>query len=215
EGSFNLNSTTEDKEDEVHDVRPSRPMGRDQAKRKGEAPMSPPSSADGVDVVNEYAMVNDPCNVQRGQNMIELLQIKKLELELKAKELEIRQMDQLLLNPLYLRIALITEYLVNISKRHTFWSLNEDILKITVLTTNTPYPSRKIWRIHAYTYQRPQRKQVQYAVSRKGNTSYSSYTGIQYSVEDIKRGPYSKKLQYVVSNTCIRRIDTDRAGFTP
>ncbi|GJX77048.1 hypothetical protein Tco_0323859 [Tanacetum coccineum] len=36
------------------------------------------------------------------------------------------------------------EYLVNISKRRAFWSLNEDILKITVLTTNTPYPSRKI-----------------------------------------------------------------------
>ncbi|GJU27397.1 hypothetical protein Tco_1166018 [Tanacetum coccineum] len=36
------------------------------------------------------------------------------------------------------------EYLVNISKRRAFWSLNEDILKITILTTNTPYPSRKI-----------------------------------------------------------------------
>ncbi|GJW66221.1 hypothetical protein Tco_0120645 [Tanacetum coccineum] len=43
----------------------------------------------------------------------------------------------------------ITEYLVNISKRHAFWSLKEDILKITVLTTNTPYPSRKIRRIAA------------------------------------------------------------------
>ncbi|GKB38309.1 hypothetical protein Tco_0883251, partial [Tanacetum coccineum] len=36
------------------------------------------------------------------------------------------------------------EYLVNISKRRTFWSLNEAILKITILITNTPYPSRKI-----------------------------------------------------------------------
>ncbi|GJU80530.1 hypothetical protein Tco_1282895 [Tanacetum coccineum] len=36
------------------------------------------------------------------------------------------------------------EYLVNISKRRAFWSLNEDILKITILETNTPYPSRKI-----------------------------------------------------------------------
>ncbi|GJV96208.1 putative reverse transcriptase domain-containing protein [Tanacetum coccineum] len=60
---------------------------------------------------------------------------------------------------------IITEYLVNISKRHAFWSLNEDILKITVLTTNTPYPSRKIRRIRAYTHQRPQRKEDQYAVS--------------------------------------------------
>ncbi|GJX91528.1 hypothetical protein Tco_0344854 [Tanacetum coccineum] len=39
---------------------------------------------------------------------------------------------------------IIMEYLVNISKRRTFWSLNEDILKITILITNTPYPSRKI-----------------------------------------------------------------------
>ncbi|GJS19215.1 hypothetical protein Tco_0447847 [Tanacetum coccineum] len=29
-------------------------------------------------------------------------------------------------------------------KRRTFWSLNEDILKITILKTNTPYPSKKI-----------------------------------------------------------------------
>ncbi|GKC46162.1 hypothetical protein Tco_1063884, partial [Tanacetum coccineum] len=42
------------------------------------------------------------------------------------------------------RIAVIMEYLVNISKRRSLWSLNEDILKITILKTNTPYPSRKI-----------------------------------------------------------------------
>ncbi|GJV45017.1 hypothetical protein Tco_1429553 [Tanacetum coccineum] len=59
------------------------------------------------------------------------------------------------------------EYLVKDSKRRAFWSLNEDILKITILKTNTPYPSRKIRRIHACTHQRPQRKQVQYAVSRE------------------------------------------------
>ncbi|GJS37655.1 hypothetical protein Tco_0536037 [Tanacetum coccineum] len=58
----------------------------------------------------------------------------------------------------------IMENLVKDSKRHAFWSLNEDILKITVLKTNTPYPSRKygIWN--------------------------------QYNIlEDIKRGLYSKK----------------------
>ncbi|GJV51040.1 hypothetical protein Tco_1446781 [Tanacetum coccineum] len=64
-------------------------------------------------------------------------------------------------------VTVITEYLVNISKRHAFWSLNEDILKITVLTTYTPYPSRKIWRICAYTHQRPRRKHDQYGVSRE------------------------------------------------
>ncbi|GJX86315.1 hypothetical protein Tco_0337089 [Tanacetum coccineum] len=58
----------------------------------------------------------------------------------------------------------ITEYLVNISKRRAFWSLNEDILKITILKTNTPYPSRKIRRIRACTHQRPQRKEDQYVV---------------------------------------------------
>ncbi|GJT43024.1 hypothetical protein Tco_0951739 [Tanacetum coccineum] len=61
----------------------------------------------------------------------------------------------------------IMEYLVNISKRRAFWSLNEDILKITILKTNTPYPSRKIRRIRACTHQRPQRNKAQYAVSRR------------------------------------------------
>ncbi|GJS62585.1 hypothetical protein Tco_0657369 [Tanacetum coccineum] len=42
----------------------------------------------------------------------------------------------------------IMEYLVNISKMRAFWSLNEDILKITILKTNTPYPSRKIRRLN-------------------------------------------------------------------
>ncbi|GKE05258.1 hypothetical protein Tco_1397276 [Tanacetum coccineum] len=61
----------------------------------------------------------------------------------------------------------IMEYLVNISKRRAFWSLNEDILKITVLKINTPYPSRKIRRIRACTHQRPRRKHDQYTVSRE------------------------------------------------
>ncbi|GJR08710.1 ribonuclease H-like domain-containing protein [Tanacetum coccineum] len=65
------------------------------------------------------------------------------------------------------RTKIIMEYLVNISKRRAFWSLNEDILKINILTTNTPYPSEKIRRIHACTHQRPQRKHDQYAVSRR------------------------------------------------
>ncbi|GJR18946.1 hypothetical protein Tco_0967473 [Tanacetum coccineum] len=63
----------------------------------------------------------------------------------------------------YRGMIVITGYLVNISKRHAFWSLNEDILKITILKTNTSYPARKIH-------------------------------------QDIKRGPYSKKLQYAISN---------------
>ncbi|GKB94678.1 hypothetical protein Tco_0980815 [Tanacetum coccineum] len=41
------------------------------------------------------------------------------------------------------------DFLLNplLSKRHAFWSLNEDILKIT---SYTPYPSRKIRRIRGY-----------------------------------------------------------------
>ncbi|GJX41526.1 putative reverse transcriptase domain-containing protein [Tanacetum coccineum] len=64
-------------------------------------------------------------------------------------------------------IAVIMEYLVNISKRRAFWSLNEDILKITVLTTYTLYPSRKIRCIRSCTHQRPLRKHDQYVVSRE------------------------------------------------
>nr|GEV60439.1 transmembrane protein 214-like [Tanacetum cinerariifolium] len=46
----------------------------------------------------------------------------------------------------------IMEYLVKLTKRHVFRGLNKDILKITVLTTNTSYPSRKIRRIYACTH---------------------------------------------------------------
>ncbi|GJV01131.1 hypothetical protein Tco_1334700 [Tanacetum coccineum] len=64
----------------------------------------------------------------------------------------------------YDRKSIIMECLVNISKSRAFWSLNEDILKITILKTNTPYPSRKIRRIRACTHQRPQRNEAQYAI---------------------------------------------------
>ncbi|GKA55270.1 hypothetical protein Tco_0754219 [Tanacetum coccineum] len=57
--------------------------------------------------------------------------------------------------------GVIMKYLVKVSKRRAFWSLNEDILKITILTTNTPYLSRKIRHIRACTHQRPQRKEDQ------------------------------------------------------
>ncbi|GJT16414.1 hypothetical protein Tco_0875120 [Tanacetum coccineum] len=47
-------------------------------------------------------------------------------------------------------------------KRRAFWSLNEDILKITILKTNTPYPSKKIRRVRSCTHQRPQKDKDQY-----------------------------------------------------
>ncbi|GKD54639.1 hypothetical protein Tco_1288026, partial [Tanacetum coccineum] len=69
----------------------------------------------------------------------------------------------------------IMELLVKVSKRRAFWSLNEDILKITILKTNRLYPSKKIRRIRACTHQRPQKDKDQYAVSRE----------IQYAVFKI------------------------------
>ncbi|GJV50759.1 putative reverse transcriptase domain-containing protein [Tanacetum coccineum] len=75
------------------------------------------------------------------------------------------------LSAVLLRVSM--EYLVNIRKRRAFWSLNEDILKITILNTNTPYPSRKIQRICACTHQRPQRNKAQYAVSRRSQYAVS------------------------------------------
>ncbi|GKF29197.1 hypothetical protein Tco_0095539, partial [Tanacetum coccineum] len=74
-----------------------------------------------------------------------------------------------------------------------FWRLNEDILKITILKTNTPYPSRKIRRIRACTHQRPQRNKDQYAVSRENQYAVFKIWNQYNILEDIKRGPYSKK----------------------
>ncbi|GKA21440.1 hypothetical protein Tco_0701429, partial [Tanacetum coccineum] len=51
-------------------------------------------------------------------------------------------------------VAVMMKYLVNISKRRALWSLNEDILKITILTTNTLYPSRKLRHNRACTHQK-------------------------------------------------------------
>ncbi|GJW22431.1 hypothetical protein Tco_0033053 [Tanacetum coccineum] len=98
-------------------------------------------------------------------------------------------------------IAVFMKYLVNISKRHAFWSLNEDILKITIQKTNTPYPSRKIRRIRACTHQRLQRNKAQYAISREDQYAVLEIWNEYNILEDIKRGPYSKK-------SLIRRIQS-------
>ncbi|GJZ73303.1 reverse transcriptase domain-containing protein [Tanacetum coccineum] len=50
------------------------------------------------------------------------------------------------------------------------WSL-ETSRRFTILTTNTPYPSRKIRRIRACTHQRPQRKEDQYVVNLDNSTN--------------------------------------------
>ncbi|GKE97598.1 hypothetical protein Tco_0020949, partial [Tanacetum coccineum] len=51
------------------------------------------------------------------------------------------------------------EYLVKIRKRERILKLKRRHLKITVLTSNTPYPSRKIRHICACTSQKTRRKQ--------------------------------------------------------
>ncbi|GJS71003.1 hypothetical protein Tco_0703844 [Tanacetum coccineum] len=66
--------------------------------------------------------------------------------------------------------------------------------QITVLKTNTPYPSRKIRRIRACTHQRPQRNKDQYAVSRENQYAVFKIWNQYNILEDIKRGPYSKTL---------------------
>ncbi|GJZ58445.1 putative reverse transcriptase domain-containing protein [Tanacetum coccineum] len=95
--------------------------------------------------------------------------------------------------------SVIMEYLVNISKRRAFWSINEDILKITILTTNTPYPSRKIPRIRACTHQRPQRKEDQYASIEEvmvDNDKADYYSGIT-SITVNRKNAYELKGKFL------------------
>ncbi|GKB78399.1 hypothetical protein Tco_0945294 [Tanacetum coccineum] len=81
------NAGCDNEEDEWQEVRISRPMGKDQAKRKGKGVSSAASSTSGIVMealvrltVNEYAMVNDSYNIQKGQNLTKLFDIKKKEL---------------------------------------------------------------------------------------------------------------------------------------
>ncbi|GJR89318.1 hypothetical protein Tco_0213329 [Tanacetum coccineum] len=55
--------------------------------------------------------------------------------------------------------TVIMEYLVKINEKARILELKRKYLKITVLTTNTLYSSRKIRRICDCTHQRPRRKQ--------------------------------------------------------
>ncbi|GJU44264.1 hypothetical protein Tco_1201530 [Tanacetum coccineum] len=57
------------------------------------------------------------------------------------------------------------DFMYIFSKRRAFWSLNEDILKITILKTNTPYPSRRYGVSVPALTKRPQKTKDQYAVT--------------------------------------------------
>ncbi|GJY91797.1 hypothetical protein Tco_0507579 [Tanacetum coccineum] len=70
-----------------------------------------------------------------------------------AHKLNLENLPKLLLNRLYLRIGVIMEYLVKISKKARIMELKRRHLKITVLTSYMPYPSRKIRHICACTSQ--------------------------------------------------------------
>ncbi|GJW30911.1 hypothetical protein Tco_0047786 [Tanacetum coccineum] len=94
-------------------------------------------------------------------------------------------------------------------KRRAFWSLNEDILKIIVLKTNTPYPLRKIRRIRVCTHQRPQRNKDQYAVSRENqyalNTAYPLPSDTVY--------PVLCPIQRIHPNRLIRHNDSEQEAY--
>ncbi|GJS02777.1 hypothetical protein Tco_0319285 [Tanacetum coccineum] len=62
---------------------------------------------------------------------------------------------------------IIMEYFVKISKKARILDLKRRNLKETVLTFYTPYPSRNIWRICAYTLQETMKNKDLYAVSRR------------------------------------------------
>ncbi|GJT04118.1 hypothetical protein Tco_0838580 [Tanacetum coccineum] len=96
-------------------------------------------------------------------------------------------------------IAVIMEYLVKISKKAHILELKQRHLKITVLTSNTPYPSRKIRRICACTSLKTTKKQdpIRHIQKRPIRRIQDMEINI---LENIERGPYSKK-------PSIRRID--------
>ncbi|GJY44723.1 hypothetical protein Tco_0432936, partial [Tanacetum coccineum] len=102
-----------------------------------------------VDALLTYLVVAS--NITTPENTRFCLKLRKLIAEhLDQEKLQSKKIGRTMLmtsNNVYFIasfIPLIMEYLVNISKRRAFWSLNADILKITILKTNTPYPSRKI-----------------------------------------------------------------------
>ncbi|GJV44930.1 hypothetical protein Tco_1429466 [Tanacetum coccineum] len=93
---------------------------------------------------------------------------------------------------------------IRASKRRTMATI-----EITILKTNTPYPSRKIRRIRACTHQRPLMNKDQYAVSRGLNTQYSRYriNIIFWKISSVV--PTPRNPQYAVSNSWIRRAELE------
>ncbi|GKD46261.1 hypothetical protein Tco_1270906, partial [Tanacetum coccineum] len=95
----------------------------------------------------------------------------------------------------------IMEYLVKISKKARILELKRRYLKITVLTPNTPYPSRKIRRICACTSQKTTKEtRSNTPYPGKTNTPYSSYGNkIFWKISNVV--PTLRNPQYAVSKT--------------
>ncbi|GKA94567.1 hypothetical protein Tco_0816605, partial [Tanacetum coccineum] len=87
----------------------------------------------------------------------------------------------------------IMEYLVNISKRRAFWSLNKDILKINDSDYQYAVSIKKDTAYPCLDSPNTQRKEDQYVVSREDQYVVLDIWNVNI-LEDIKRGPYSKKL---------------------
>ncbi|GKD10043.1 retrovirus-related pol polyprotein from transposon TNT 1-94 [Tanacetum coccineum] len=68
---------------------------------------------------------------------------------------------------LHIDLFVIIEYLVKISKKAHIMELKRRHLKITVLTTNTPYHQGRYGASVPALHKRPRRKQDQYAVTRE------------------------------------------------
>ncbi|GKB08683.1 hypothetical protein Tco_0836995 [Tanacetum coccineum] len=92
-------------------------------------------------------------------------------------------------------------------------TLNEDILKITVLTTNTPYPSRKIRRICACTHQRPRKQDPIRRIQERQYAVFKLYGNkIFWKISNVV--PTPRNPQYAVSKTLDTPSSTKEL-FTP
>ncbi|GJT83932.1 hypothetical protein Tco_1058274 [Tanacetum coccineum] len=83
------------------------------------------------------------------------------------------------------RSEIIIEYLVKISKKARILELKRRHLKITVLTSNTPYPSRKIRRIYACTSLKTTKDQG--SIRRSGGKKEPEPLVLMYTEEDSDR----------------------------
>ncbi|GKD74052.1 hypothetical protein Tco_1332334, partial [Tanacetum coccineum] len=108
---------------------------------------------------------------------------------------EIRRRLAILIRPV------IMEYLVKISKKARILELKQRYLKITILTPNTSYPSRKIWHICARTLQKDHEgNKINTSYPGKTNTPYSSYGNkIFRNISNVV--PTPRNPQYAVSKT--------------